>query len=354
MLSTRSAAPRQQNTDHPPLPAAYSAAKTALAQCAKIDECKDYADKAQALAVYAAQAEDESLLNYAKRIRARAIRRQGELLKEIKPAKGSNQNIRVGAHPKVTRKSVAASAGLSEEQQKTALRVANVPEEQFEQQVESDRPPTVQTLAKQGTRKRPTTSDMPSEPPPPAPPKTPVKPVKPEIGPSSPITLSANDINEGAVGARPEINSAVDEELINNLAVEPRQGRTPEEREAAIETKMQGTAAIFALQQKRSLDDLLGALISVRRQHGIGEKDLRPLLAAKPDFDHVELRDLIEDLDDLAVAWVAHEHPVQQHRTAQKNAVPPVNDLNRIPPFTDRRPGADVNAAKDSNENVTS
>jgi hypothetical protein len=46
--------------------------------------------------------------------------------------------------------------------------------------------------------------------------------------------------------------------------------------------------------------------------HGIGEKDLRPLLAAKLGFDHVELRDLIEDLDDLAVAWVTHEHHVQQ------------------------------------------
>jgi hypothetical protein len=198
MVIKGSAALRQQNINgehenHPALPAAYSAAKAAIAKCAKIDECKDWADKAAAHAVYAKIAKDETLENDAKRIRARAVRREGELLKEIKPAKGSNQNIRGGAHPKVTRKSIAASAGLSEEQQKTALRVADVPEDRFEAQVESSKPPTVQALAEQGTRKRPMTSDMPSEPPPPPTPlKTPVKPVKPEIGPSSPIVIDMN------------------------------------------------------------------------------------------------------------------------------------------------------------------
>jgi hypothetical protein len=139
----------------PPLPANYSAAKMALARCASIDECKDYADRAQALAVYAAQAKDKTLLNDARRIRARAIRREGELLKEIEPAKGGDRKSTGGRPPFDSRKSVAQAAGLSENQQKTALRVANVPEEQFETQVESDSPPTVQALAEQGTTKRP-------------------------------------------------------------------------------------------------------------------------------------------------------------------------------------------------------
>ena len=65
------------------LPAAYTVAKRALAECGKIDECKDWADKAAALASYAKQSKDESLFKAAARIQARAIRRCGELLKEI-------------------------------------------------------------------------------------------------------------------------------------------------------------------------------------------------------------------------------------------------------------------------------
>jgi hypothetical protein len=65
------------------LPAAYTVAKRALAECGKIDECKDWADKSAALASYAKQSGDKSLFNLATRIQARAIRRCGELLKEV-------------------------------------------------------------------------------------------------------------------------------------------------------------------------------------------------------------------------------------------------------------------------------
>jgi hypothetical protein len=39
------------------------------------------------------------------------------------------------------------------------------------------------------------------------------------------------------------------------------------------------------------------------KERGIGGKSLRHFLAAKPAFDHVDLRDLIKGLDDLATAW---------------------------------------------------
>lgn len=55
----------------------------------------------------------------------RTIRRCGELLQKINPARGANQNIQDGDVPKATRESVADAAGLSERQRKTALRVAN-------------------------------------------------------------------------------------------------------------------------------------------------------------------------------------------------------------------------------------
>src|SRR3990167_11344690 len=73
------------------LPKMYEGAKEALAECSRIDECADWANKAEALASYAKQAGDESLRKTADRIQARAIRRCGELLKEIRPAKNQHE-----------------------------------------------------------------------------------------------------------------------------------------------------------------------------------------------------------------------------------------------------------------------
>jgi len=51
-----------------------------------MDECKSWADKAEALSSYAKQANDNTLHRLADRIQARAIRREGELLEEIEAA----------------------------------------------------------------------------------------------------------------------------------------------------------------------------------------------------------------------------------------------------------------------------
>lgn len=88
----------------------------------------------------------------AMRIRARAIRRCGELLKEIEKKQGANQNISADSVTKVeTRKEAAEEAGLSKRQAVTAIRVANVPDEIFTEQIESQTPPTITSLAQQGT-----------------------------------------------------------------------------------------------------------------------------------------------------------------------------------------------------------
>ena len=141
------------------LPTNYAKAKSALAKCTKIDECKDWADKAAALASYAAQAEDDALENLSRRIRARAVRRCGELLKQIGPA-SSHKGERIGdnrretALPSVTRTQAARDAGLTEHQSKTALRVANIPEEEFEAAVEAEIPALITELAERGTTRR--------------------------------------------------------------------------------------------------------------------------------------------------------------------------------------------------------
>lgn len=133
------------------LPASYEAAKTALAECSRIDECQEWADKAEALASYAKQAKDEGLRRLADRIQARAVRRCGELYKQLESKQGARTDL--GTVP--TRSSAAESAGLSERQRKTALRVANVPAEEFEAAVESENPPTITALAEAGKKPRP-------------------------------------------------------------------------------------------------------------------------------------------------------------------------------------------------------
>lgn len=139
------------------LPARYEAARIAIRECGKVDECKDWADKAQALASYAKQSKDKELENTAMRIRARAIRRCGELLKEVERAQGARTDLRprTATDPRFpSRKDAATGAGLSPRQAKSAIRVANVPEDDFDEQVDSDTPPTVTALAEQGKRSR--------------------------------------------------------------------------------------------------------------------------------------------------------------------------------------------------------
>ncbi|HMH29047.1 MAG TPA: hypothetical protein VK580_10705 [Steroidobacteraceae bacterium] len=139
-----------------PLPQKYEAARAAIAECVRLDECKSWSDKAAALASYARQAKDDSLRVMAIRIQARAERRCGELLKQIEPAQGGDRgNSATGGRPPVgSRKAAADQAGLSEHQRKTALRVAAIPEVEFNRQVESARPPTVTRLADQGRTQR--------------------------------------------------------------------------------------------------------------------------------------------------------------------------------------------------------
>ena len=131
------------------LPRSYEAAKAALAKCSNIDECKGWADKAKALASYAKQQKDESLFKYAQQIRARATRQVGKLLEKVKPAK----NRHFTRTPEGTsRKQAATAAGLSKKQKDTALRVAKVPESEFERLVDNaDTTATVKELAGRGT-----------------------------------------------------------------------------------------------------------------------------------------------------------------------------------------------------------
>lgn len=91
------------------------------------------------------------LRKMADRIQARAIRRCGELLGEIPDTnRGRPKLIPDGTDRNITRTEAATDAGLSERQKVTALRVANVPAQEFEKAVESEAPPTGTRGSKSG------------------------------------------------------------------------------------------------------------------------------------------------------------------------------------------------------------
>lgn len=145
-----------EGADTAKLPVSYEQASQAIAECVRIDECKSWSDKAEALRSYARQSRNKEMEKDCMRIRARAIRRCGELLKQIEPA-GKNhlkQYRQDGTDPTVTRTQAAADAGLSERQRKQALRIASIPGTEFTEAIYSDDPPTITALEEAGTKKK--------------------------------------------------------------------------------------------------------------------------------------------------------------------------------------------------------
>lgn len=137
------------------LPLNYEQAREALARCERIDECQDWADRAEALSSYARQINDATLRALADRIQARAVRRAGELLKPFDGRGNSNGS------DTISQRQAAKQANLSLRQQRTAVRVADISPEEFEQTVESYKPPTISQLALMGRKRRPPRSDTP-------------------------------------------------------------------------------------------------------------------------------------------------------------------------------------------------
>lgn len=135
--------------DNVNLPAAYEAAKEALMTFDKVDECKEWADAADAAAYYGRQSKNKELEIMALRIRLRAIRRIGELLMQIKSQKGGGKKLK-GTRVPFSRETAAKKAGLTLNQAKTAMRIARVSGHTFEKQVESEVPPPVKEMAAQG------------------------------------------------------------------------------------------------------------------------------------------------------------------------------------------------------------
>lgn len=110
----------------------YNAARTALQHAASVDEVKSVKDKAEAMRLYAQQQRDTALEQYAAEIKARAMRRLGELSSELDKSKGgANPQATLASNGKSKSQSLKA-AGLSTSQAHRCEQISRIPEKEFE------------------------------------------------------------------------------------------------------------------------------------------------------------------------------------------------------------------------------
>jgi hypothetical protein len=134
------------------LPEVYNNAVTALKNCVEIDEVKDWTDKMAAIASYWRQTNDETMFNMAQKIRAQSYRRMGELLSEYDGRGNYSEQSKKDIGVRFTKTEIATQSGLSERETKTATRLSNIPEPEFNDLLEAEKVPTITELAKHGTK----------------------------------------------------------------------------------------------------------------------------------------------------------------------------------------------------------
>jgi hypothetical protein len=126
-----------QTEARPALLVKYDAACKAIAELTTIDAAKELRDKATAMKVYAAQANNKQLEADAVEIRMRATRRLGEMTKAQKETVGLSAGTR-GSRVKGARvddKPTLASQGIDKNLANEARTWAEMTEEKFEQEV---------------------------------------------------------------------------------------------------------------------------------------------------------------------------------------------------------------------------
>jgi hypothetical protein len=118
----------------------------AIAECHAIDEVKDIRDKALALEEYARRAQNREAEEQAREIRLRAEKRCGDMLGEMEKAKGGQpyQSGRTtGSLPKPL-----SDLGISRDQSSQWQKLADVPDEIFEQALREPNPSTASIITR--------------------------------------------------------------------------------------------------------------------------------------------------------------------------------------------------------------
>ena len=108
----------------------YDQARHALAACRSVDEIKDIRDKSEAMRLYAKQAQDTELEQWAAEIKLRAQRAIGELSAALETQKGGFGIVPTGGKHKAE---VLADAGISTSTANRYEKLAAIPEPVIEQ-----------------------------------------------------------------------------------------------------------------------------------------------------------------------------------------------------------------------------
>lgn len=109
----------------------YEQARNAVAECHRIDDAKDIADKALALQAYARQARDPDMERWVAEIRLRARRRVGELSAALETAPSGRAALSC-SEPGTSKIEALEAAGLSRTEAHRCEQIAKVPPERFE------------------------------------------------------------------------------------------------------------------------------------------------------------------------------------------------------------------------------
>lgn len=108
----------------------YDQARQALAACRNVDEIKDIRDKSEAMRLYAKQAQDTELEQWAAEIKFRAQRAIGELSSALETQKGGFGIVPTGGKHKAE---VLADAGISTSTANRYKKLAAIPEPVIEE-----------------------------------------------------------------------------------------------------------------------------------------------------------------------------------------------------------------------------
>lgn len=113
----------------------------AISEAYVVDEVKDLRDKAMAIEMYQRQANNTEAERQACEIRLRAERRCGELLRQREKAKG-NQHVNSATSNSAREQKTLSDLNISWDQSSKWQKLADIPEEQFEEALHSDAKPT--------------------------------------------------------------------------------------------------------------------------------------------------------------------------------------------------------------------
>lgn len=140
--------------DNARLPANYEQAIAMLAEVERVDQCREWANQFESLASYARMARDPKSEASWQRLKLWAIRRIGEILRQI-PAETAGRPKKLVTAPSPispTRRQASRDAGVSVRQRRQAEGIARVPRRQFQEAVDREKPPSVEELARDGAQ----------------------------------------------------------------------------------------------------------------------------------------------------------------------------------------------------------